>query len=157
MFSTTANIQVLDAWETWAAIEIELSLSTLVFGWLYLATPAWMDKFIAAAHHSTRFHLIVDNRMTETIAAAIATHPNLTAYRWAKNRTMHDKTLIFPDRGISVIGTTNMTKGSYVLAQNRAVRIDSAHLAAHLMRDWESYRRHATLIRPLSTKETMPT
>jgi phosphatidylserine/phosphatidylglycerophosphate/cardiolipin synthase-like enzyme len=150
-------MQVLDAWETWATIRIEISLSTLVFGWLYLTTPAWMDEFIAAGHDTTQFHLIVDDRMSETIAAAIAAHPNLTAYRWAKNRTMHDKTLIFPDRGISIIGTSNMTKGSYLLAQNRAVRIDSAALAAHLMNEWDYYRSHARLIRPRTSKETLST
>jgi phosphatidylserine/phosphatidylglycerophosphate/cardiolipin synthase-like enzyme len=154
MFSTTANIQVLDSWETWATIQLELKHARSVFGWLYLTTQEWLDKFISTAERPIIISFIVDDRMTKAMERACERNPNLTAYGWAKNRTMHDKTLVFPNTGVTIIQTTNMTKGSYLLAQNRAVRIDSAALAAHLMNEWDYYRSRARLIRPRKTRES---
>lgn len=152
MFRTMAEIAHLAAHEVWQEIAACAGRSTVVLAWVYLFDPQTLDKLTKAAGPNTICKLIADHRMRKPAEDFCRAHPLTEIATWSMNRTMHDKTMVFPGSGQAIIMTHNITRGSYYYSQNTAVRIDSQAFADHLTHIWLEHRSKARAVNKTSEK-----
>jgi hypothetical protein len=108
----------------------------MVRGWIYLITEETLAELIDNAQPSTYWQFVIDHRMRKIGRALMARHPNLLLGSWSANRTMHDKTILIQSTNTTWMLTHNMTRGSFSLSTNRAVKITSQGLTERLMESW---------------------
>lgn len=148
-----ANIIVMDGRDTLEALHFDLEKPGTVHGWAYLMDYEFTARLFAPHLENQDISLIVDNKMRSVAADLQYEFARLRCWTWSYNRTMHDKTLLFPAQGLTWIGTHNLTQGSYWMALNRAVRIESSHLTRELNAQWEHDVRSA---KPVVTTKDAP-
>lgn len=142
MYTTTALIELLEPSEVYKMLCHDATDVTDIYAWWYLFSEETLDNLLDTAGKKTNWHAIIDYKMTERAARAQARHPNLRTAAWSSNRTMHDKTMILPNRRVAYLMTHNMTHGSFWLSQNRCLRIQSYNLVSHLKAQWqEEFKR----------------
>lgn len=148
------DIEILTGAETLHVFRGDLSLHGNAFAWGYLLNEKFTEAVLEAREKTATISMIIDHRMLGVAARLQQKFPNFAAWSWSYNRTMHDKTWVFPAQGVIYIGTYNLTKGSYWLSLNRTVRIRSQAMTAQLMHMWNEDRQKATKVKTASnTKE----
>jgi phosphatidylserine/phosphatidylglycerophosphate/cardiolipin synthase-like enzyme len=135
-----ANVQMLTDKLTEPHLRDDLAQKGDVYAWTYLINAKFFERVFGTHLCSDELNMIVDHRQRKLCKQLQTTHPNLHAWSWSYNRTMHDKTFIFPALNIVYIGTYNLTQGSFWTSRNRCVRIDSKPLTADLLKKWEAER-----------------
>lgn len=124
-----AQIQQLTGLAALEGINRDFTEATSVYLWAYIIEPGFAESLFARPPSSTPIYLLTDHRQIKTVRPLLALFPNLRASSWATNRTMHDKTLVFPWQGVSWIGTANLNRGGFSQSLNRMVRIASKQFA----------------------------
>lgn len=109
--------------------------------------PAFLFDLFRPFHPAGQLRLIVDNTQRFNAARVTADWPGFHAYTWSINRTMHDKTLLFPQLDVTWIGTMNLTRGSYTMSRNRALRIHNRELLTHLLTTWHDEQLRCLQVR----------
>lgn len=129
-------IEILHGKKALEQITSDLDMTEPVLAWCYLIDPEWFTQLLATPLQHAQVQIIVDHRQRKTISTLLAVQPNLHARSWSWNRTLHDKTLIIPNRALIWLGTHNWTKGSWTLSTNRAARIVSRTATNQLLKIW---------------------
>jgi phosphatidylserine/phosphatidylglycerophosphate/cardiolipin synthase-like enzyme len=154
MFKATgAMVQILTGPDALDAMRRDIAESGDVFAWMYLIEEGWAREMLARQPHDTPMQIIVDQRSAAIAARIQSEDKRFEAWAWARNRTMHDKTYIFPLPGITYIGTHNMTRGSYTLSRNRSARIESHALSKAMLKQWHEDRARARKINDREGRE----
>jgi hypothetical protein len=137
------GLKLLEGNQALKSLEHDLEYGGDVYGWIYLIEPDWFEKLLKEKQKNTETWLILDHRMTAIAKELENKIATLHTWTWSYNRTMHDKTLFFPQRGIVHFTTRNLTKGSFWLSKNKSLRIQNASLTKKLHHDWLIDRDHA--------------
>ena len=151
--AAATNVQILHDAEVLASFTRDIEKPGNIFGWTYLLTKDFVRHLLPAHRNGNTLCLIVDTRMHHVAADLQAEIPYFKAWRWSYNRTMHDKTWLFPDTGVIYIGTHNLTHGSYWLSLNRSVRIESRAISTLLMEQWNQDKERAIKNQTTKPKE----
>lgn len=131
-------IQLLTSRDALDTLEHDLKQPTPVLAWAYLIEPEWFREMFATPLRQSNVQLLVDHRQRRTVQKLLHEEPNLHARSWSWNRTLHDKTLMLPQRNTIWLCTHNWTKGSWTLSTNRAARIVSRSTTTDLLKVWMS-------------------
>jgi phosphatidylserine/phosphatidylglycerophosphate/cardiolipin synthase-like enzyme len=144
----SAAIQMLPLGEALHALRRDLDAPGAVQVYCFLATTEWiMDLLHQHLQHSTAA-ILCDSRQRITLRPLLSNYRHLHVATWASNRTMHDKTIIFPQTGIVYLTTNNLTQGSWSMSLNRTARIESNELASRLADDFQLYWKMARPLLP---------
>ena len=147
-FGRNANVHMLEGLDAYGALLQDIRGETPIHAWVYLLEPEFFKTLFHAHLATKKLNLIVDNRQQPIVRDLLAIYPNLSAASHSTNRTMHDKTILFPALGVSWIGSYNVTRGSWSMSQNRAARVKSFSLCDELMDAWNTMLHHCKILRP---------
>lgn len=120
-----ANVQLLSFATAVENLRSDLARPEPCLAYTYLVEPLWFADLFGAHLSHSMLMLIADNRQRPQLRTLLSRHKKLQAATWSTNRTMHDKTLIFPVTGITYLTTANITRGSWTLSLNTVARIQS--------------------------------
>lgn len=150
-FGANANVHMLQGLDAYGQLLQDIRGITPVYGWAYLIETEFFKTLFDQHLKTKSTFLIIDNRQQPIVRNLLSIYPKLSAASHSTNRTMHDKTLLFPALGVTWIGTYNLTRGSWSMSQNRAARIKSHALALELLSEWDTQWRHCKILRPFQT------
>ena len=143
-----AAIQMLPLGDALASLRKDLAASGMVQIYCFLTSVEWiMDLLHDHLQHSDAA-ILCDSRQRVTLKPLLQTYRRLHVSTWSTNRTMHDKTIIFPATNLVYLTTNNLTQGSWSLSLNRTARIRSAPLADRLSNDFNLYWKMARPLLP---------
>lgn len=141
------SISILHGQEALETFEKDLAAPIDILAWAYLIDPPWFTSCLKTPLTFGHVQLIVDHRQRRTVAQLCRQHKNLHARSWSWNRTLHDKTLMIPSKGIIWLGTHNWTRGSWTLSTNRAARLVSRQATDSLLKLWmEDYKKSRPIL-----------
>jgi hypothetical protein len=135
-----ASIQLLSNKNTEMELWQDLQKPGPTFAWTYLINEKFFERVFGTHLFRDELNMIVDHRQRKVCANLQKNYGRFHAWSWSYNRTMHDKTFIFPALSVVYIGTYNLTHGSFWTSRNRCVRIDSKPLTEDLLKKWEAER-----------------
>jgi len=144
----TAMIEILANPDALLQLTADLKLETRLRCWTYLLDEPFARRLFAQDNHSYDIKIIADHRQRATLAALARWVPHFSARTWSTNRSMHDKTFLLLDTGLTYIGTHNLTRGSYTMSSNRVVRIASYPATQRLNAEWIHDWQHARPVPP---------
>lgn len=124
-------------------LRADLEQRSVLLVYAYLIDPVWFDELFGPHLEHSLILLLADGRQRSMLRQLCTRHPRLRAATWSTNRTMHDKTLIFPQLDLSYLTTANVTRGSWTLAMNNVARIQSAAFTRALDQQFQEYWNHA--------------
>lgn len=120
-----ANVQLLEFGSALAQLRADLRRPGPCLAYTYLLDPLWFADLFSEHLSTSLLMVLADARQRPELRRLLAAHPKLQAATWSTNRTMHDKTLIFPQTNITYLTTANITRGSWTLSMNAVARIES--------------------------------
>lgn len=147
-FGANANVHMLEGLDAYGQLLQDIRGTTPIHAWVYLLEPQFFRTLFHTHLQTKQLHLIVDNRQQPIVRELLELYPKLNAASHSTNRTMHDKTMLFPALGVSWIGSYNLTRGSWSLSQNRAARIKSHALCLELLDAWCQMFENCKPVRP---------
>jgi phosphatidylserine/phosphatidylglycerophosphate/cardiolipin synthase-like enzyme len=130
------NIQLLGLAQALDQLTSDIHNSHVVYVWAYLIEATFFSTLFADHLSHARVYMITDHRQRYVCAGLQDTFERFTARSWSYNRTMHEKTFIFPELKTVWTGSHNLTRGSFTLSNNRSARIESAQLTTALADSW---------------------
>lgn len=152
-FEHDAKVTLLPFTSALPQLRRDLEDKSPVAIWTYLIDPDFFrDVFAAHLTHSPLL-LLGDNRQRTTLIQLAATYRLLHSATWSSNRTMHDKTILFPKLNVTYLTTSNITRGAWTMSMNSTARIVSPSLTNHIEAEfhatWDTAR---PVLRPLAIK-----
>ena len=145
-FSPNAQINLLTFETALSTLREDLRRPSPCLAYAYLIDPPWFLDLFKEHLANSLLMVLADNRQRSELRTLVSHHPKLKAATWSTNRTMHDKTLIFPLEGITYLTTTNLTKGAWTLSLNNVARITCPSLSSKLA---EQFHDHWNSARPV--------
>lgn len=145
-FSPNAQINLLTFETALSTLRDDLRRPGPCLAYAYLIDPPWFIDLFQEHLANSLLMVLADNRQRSELRTLVSHNPKLKAATWSSNRTMHDKTLIFPIDGITYLTTTNLTKGAWTLSLNNVARITCPSLCSKLA---EQFHQHWTTARPV--------
>lgn len=146
----TSNVRILDGKDAIGMLRADLAERGPAYAWAYLITSRFCDEYIAPHLEHSQLYLITDHRQRPIASELVNSNRHIHAWTWSHNRTLHEKTFIFPHLSAVWIGSQNMTRGSWILSQNRAVRIHSRELVEKMLREWHETRSNCRAVLPIA-------
>jgi len=143
---TKAEIQILEGAEMRETLDRDLALPGNVYAWCYLFRKEFLYDLLTKTNVARKINFIVDCRQSAQAAELQDCLTQFNAWKWSYNRTMHDKTWIFPANSAIYIGSHNLNRGSFWTAINRSVRITSPLMTSKLMQTWNEDRQKAVKV-----------
>lgn len=122
------TIELIEAKEVLHRLAADLNQEPHVWLWCYTVQPKFFDRMFIAPRPGKQTRVILDYRQRHRLAEFYETTPGLEVRHWQRNRTQHDKTILCASNGILWITTSNLHQGSFMLANNRAIRITTSHI-----------------------------
>jgi len=132
------NVELLGAPTALERLKADVRQSYTIHCWTYLLERTFFDEVFSDFLKRGRLYMITDHRMRYVAAGLQDTHERFTARSWSYNRTMHEKTFVFPDLNAVTLGSHNLTRGSYTLSNNRTARVQSTQLTKALCDAWHA-------------------
>jgi phosphatidylserine/phosphatidylglycerophosphate/cardiolipin synthase-like enzyme len=146
------NIQLLGLADAQNQLKSDIQNSHVIYVWAYLIEANFFSTLFAAHLSHARVYMIVDHRQRYVCAGLQDTFERFTARSWSYNRTMHEKSFIFPELNTVWTGSHNLTRGSFTLSNNRSARIESDQLTKALADAWH---RDWTLAKTIPRLKTL--
>jgi len=116
-------VQLLDAKDVLPALAEDIHQEPHIKLWCYTVEPNFFERTFLRGRDGMRTSVILDYRQRARLNQFFNTHPGLEIRHWQRNRTQHDKTIICAYTRVVWITTSNLHRGSFMLANNRALRI----------------------------------
>lgn len=150
-FDPGDSVRILTNQTALAVLDSDLRDFDSLFAWLFLVDEKFFtDHFAPHLDHSPMY-VIVDDHQKGTARTLLRRHRRLAAWSWSANATMHDKTLLFPNKGVTWLTTCNLTRGSWTRSFNRAARIESHALTSKLLEQFNKMTSTAKRLTPKTT------
>jgi phosphatidylserine/phosphatidylglycerophosphate/cardiolipin synthase-like enzyme len=131
-FAPNATVQLLSYESALAALRADLREPGPCLVYAYLMDPMWFHDLFGEHLESQMIMILADHRQRSELRRLLSRYHRLRAATWSTNRTMHDKTLIFPKLNVTYLTTSNLTRGSWTLAMNSVARIHCPALRQRL-------------------------
>lgn len=147
-----SNVRLLGLTEAHDQLCSDIANSCVIYAWAYLIEADFFTKLFKDHLAHARVYMIVDHRQRYVCAGLQDTHERFTARSWSYNRTMHEKSFIFPELQTVWTGSHNLTRGSFTLSNNRSARIESPQLTHALADAWH---RDWTLAKTIPRLKTL--
>lgn len=141
-----AQVELLPFHRALPKLRNELAEEGLVLVWAYLIDPLFFADLFANHLKTSKLLMLADSRQTPMLRALMESYYNLRAATWTTNRTMHDKTIVFPNLGITYLTTSNLTRGAWTMSLNSTVRVTSAGLTTQLADDFAAQWKEARVL-----------
>jgi hypothetical protein len=126
----------------------DLAHTSEVYVLAFHLDPTFFMQLFASALERGRILVIANHSQTSKLRAIMRECPNLIAYSWSKNRLFHSKVVCLPQLGVTHIGSHNLTRYSYTIAQNFTVRLESVHHCDQVMTAVRRMIRRAVALDP---------
>lgn len=151
---TSNTIRILDGEHALSMLRADLKEAGPVYCWTYLIdTGFWHELMFPHTDHS-EIYVLTDHRQRPTAKALVSENRRTHFWTWATNRMLHEKTFLFPFLGVVWIGSQNLTRGSWTLSKNRAVRIHSHALQTEMLNEWLYTRQLSKPVLPIDLVDT---
>lgn len=131
-FSPNARVELLDFTKAYAVLKSDLADPGPCLAYAYLLDPIWFRELFTDHLQHSLLQMIGDSRQRTHMRLLQQQYKKLRCATWSNNRTMHDKTLIFPQKGIVYLTTNNITRGSWTMSLNSTARLECAELTRRL-------------------------
>jgi hypothetical protein len=145
-FSMNAQVDLLDYQTALPALRSDLADRGPCLAYTYLIDTIWFHDLFGPHLAHSLLMVLADNRQRVALRGLTQEFAKLAAATWSTNRTMHDKTLVFPQKNVVYLTTSNLTKGSWTLSLNSTARI---HCPAFCHRLEEQFHAHWRTALPL--------
>lgn len=103
-----------------------------VYAYVYLLHPPFFRELVAPHLSRDALWILADAHQLAPLHELADEFPLLHCATWSRNRTMHDKTILFPQLDVIYLTSANMTRGSWTLSVNAAVRVENRGLCGDL-------------------------
>src|SRR5262245_4352949 len=145
-----SQVRMLHGQEAFAALRADVNTNGPIYCYTYLIeTNFWHAIFDEHCTHSP-LYCITDHRQRPLVQQLVNENRNTHAWTWATNRSLHEKTFLFPLLGVVWIGSQNMTRGSWTMSRNRAVRIHHHSFLGTMLAEWTETRNNSRAVLPIA-------
>lgn len=117
------SIELIEAIDVLPRMQADFKLEPSIRMWLYTVEPEFFDQYFLTERADMQTKVILDHRQRERLKPFQRTHPGLQIRSWQRNRTQHDKTIICTLQHVVWMTTSNLHRGSFLLANNRSLRV----------------------------------
>lgn len=135
-FAAGDSVQLLAGPRALTVLKTDLADLGDVYCWTFLIHDDFFAECMVPHLQHSHLYAICDHRQTTKARLLLSQHKRLRLRAWASNRTMHDKTILFPQASVTYLTTANFTRGSWSMAYNRVARIQSRRLTGRLADDF---------------------
>jgi hypothetical protein len=132
IFAPNARVELLNFTQAYKVLRTDLSDTGPCLAFVYLVDVQWFRELFEQHLQQSLLMLIGDSRQRATLRILARQYTKLKAATWSINRTMHDKTLILPQKNIIYLTTNNITRGSWTMSMNSTARIECAEMTKRL-------------------------
>jgi phosphatidylserine/phosphatidylglycerophosphate/cardiolipin synthase-like enzyme len=146
----TNAVHILDGEEALITLRSDINDSGPLYAYTYLIDVGFWHELMSPHTEHSEIYVLTDHRQLTLARALVQENRRTHFWTWATNRMLHEKTFIFPFHGVVWIGSQNLTRGSWTLSKNRAVRIHSHPLATQLLNEWLFIRTMARPVLPIA-------
>lgn len=120
--------------------------------WCYTVEPKFFEQTFLRNRDNKRTSVLLDHRQRDRLTSLMTKHNGLFIRTWQRNRTQHDKTIILPTLKVIWFTTSNLHRGSFLLANNRAIRVTRASVIRTVERTFEEHWTISTPVEPLRNR-----
>jgi hypothetical protein len=126
-------VELIEAKEVLPRLTTDLEENKDVCLWCYTVEPQFFDSYFLAKRPAAKTLVLMDYRQRDRLRHFLKIHPRLELRHWQRNRTQHDKTIICVNTGVVWFTTSNLHRGSFMLANNRALRVTAPTVVTKIL------------------------
>jgi hypothetical protein len=119
----TELIELIEPSQVLTRLGRDIAADTNIALWCYTVEPRFFELTFLADQTSKRISVLLDWKQRYRLAWLQHEHHEVHVRHWQRNRTQHDKSILFRDKGVAWVTTSNLHRGSFLLANNRALRL----------------------------------
>jgi hypothetical protein len=119
------NMELIEAKDVLPRMLQDFTVEPTIKMWLYTVEPKFFEQYFLRNREGLSTKIILDHRQRDRLRPFLGTTPGLQIRAWQRNRTQHDKTIICALHHVVWITTSNLHRGSFLLANNRSLRVTS--------------------------------
>lgn len=120
-----STIELIEAIDVLPRMLKDFRQEPIIKLWLYTVEPKFFEQYFLKERDGMKTQIILDHRQRDRLKPYLATTAGLQIRAWQRNRTQHDKTIICARQRLVWITTSNLHRGSFLLAHNRSLRVTS--------------------------------
>lgn len=117
------HCELIEAVDVLRRLRADIAAAEKINIWCYTVEPMFFTTTFLANHLPKPIHILVDHKQRNRLLDIQRATPQLYVRCWQRNRTQHDKTIITYNPNVVWITTSNLHRGSFMLANNRSLRV----------------------------------
>lgn len=117
--------QLLEAVDVLPRLRQDIQHATQINVWCYTVEPAFFKATFLDQTSARTINILVDYKQRNRLLELQTADPRLQVRCWQRNRTQHDKTILTLNPNTVWFTTSNLHRGSFMLANNRSMRVTS--------------------------------
>lgn len=120
------TVQLIEAKDVLPRLKADIHLTATISLWCYTVEPKFFEQLFLQGRDLEETRVLLDYRQRDRLRPLQASNPCLHIRHWQRNRTQHDKSILLHSIGVAWVTTSNLHRGSFMLANNRALRLTTA-------------------------------
>jgi len=150
----TNAVRIIDGEDALITLRSDIKDAGPLYCYTYLIDVVFWHELMTPHTDHSEIYVLTDHRQRPLANQLVIENKRTHFWTWATNRMLHEKTFILPSGGVVWIGSQNLTRGSWTLSKNRAVRIHSHSLATQLLNEWLFIRAMARPVLPIAQTDS---
>jgi hypothetical protein len=140
------NMELIEAKDVLPRMLTDFHNEPTIKMWLYTVEPKFFEQYFLSHREGMHTHVILDHRQRDRLKPYLLNNPGLQLRSWQRNRTQHDKTIICALHHVVWITTSNLHRGSFLLANNRSIRVTSEIVYQRCMSQFDAQWRISQIV-----------
>lgn len=121
--SITDQCELIEAANVLRRLRADIEAAEKIHLWCYTVEPQFFLHTFAATTHPKPIYVLLDYKQRNRLLEVQRNHPTISVRCWQRNRTQHDKTIVTTNPDVVWVTTSNLHRGSFMLANNKSLRI----------------------------------